>query len=377
MKNGLPVKNHGLQTRNMGSPVSTIVTTPFLLSILFFVSFLLTGCDIKFGDKKKKDDDKDIAAPVLVSKAETGDISSYLRLNATIEPVREVEIYSRAFGQVIELRVEEGDGVHAGDLLLKLDDSEQVLSLNRSKAILEKERAHFKSADELYRKQMLAEDEYRQLKLALEDAEIALDQAELALAYTLITAPFDGTIALRYIDFGDRVDLSRPLFRLVDQSSLLINGWISESDQHLLQVSQEVLIVVSGKEDRQEKATLIRISPVVDPAYGKVKATFQITDPNPDLKPGQFVEIRLTLETHKDVLLLPKQAIVYESGNPLVFVYRDSLVFRRPVEIGIQTGTNAEVIKGIDADEFIIIEGQATIRDSSRVKPVNPPSPES
>lgn len=365
------MKNHGTQFTKMGSTVFTTTTTPFLFSILLIISIILPGCDFKIGGKKK-DDKKDLAAPVLLSRAEVGSISSFLLLNATVEPAREVELFSRSVGQLVELNVEEGDKVTAGELLVKLDDSEQVLARNRAQAVFEKETARLKRAEELYQKQMLAEDDYQQIQLALNDARIALEQTELALEYTRITAPFDGMIAMRYVDLGDRVDLARSLFRLVDQSYLLVNGWISETDQYLLYIGQKVSIAITGKEDYPGTASLIRISPIIDPVYGKVKATFKITDPGIDLKPGQFVEIKLTLETHDNVLLLPKQALVYEAGNPIVFVYKDSLALRRPVAIGLQSGTKVELLKGIGLDDQVIIEGQATIRDSSRVKPVNP-----
>jgi len=348
------------------------VTLFYLLLISANLSFL-TGCKFQCGDNKKKDDNKkETVAPVVVRPSWTGDISTFLRLNGILEPDREVQVFSKAMGRIVDLLVEEGDRVSSGQLLLRLENDEQKLAVERARNALEQERAALRRAENLFNQNMLAEDEFERIKLSVQDSDLELKQADLSYEYTRITAPFSGTIAVRYVNFGDRVDVARPLFKLVDSRTLHIDCWVAETDIMKLQTGQSASVRSAAFPDQNHSARLVRISPVVDPTFGKVKVTFELGGGMRDLKPGQFVELELTLETHFNTQLIPKRALVYEAGVPVVFTLLDSLAHRNRVELGLQTGDVVEIITGIEPGDDVVVEGQATLRDSSRVKVVTP-----
>jgi len=352
---------------------SDSTATPFCILIFLFVLLLSTGCEVKIGGKKKgKNGTEKVHAPVVVTPSIVGDISTQLRLNGILKTDCEVQIFARTSGRIVELTVEEGDRIASGQLLARLDNDEQKLALERARTAFRQEQASLTRAEKLFDQNMLAEDEYERIKLSLEDAELRLKQAELSFEYTRVTSPFSGIIAERYVNYGDRVDASRPLYNLVDRSAMHLDGWVSEADIAKLRTGQEAIITSTALPDRSFEAVLARISPVVDPTFGKVKVTFDISGAHNPLKPGQFVELELTLETHYNVQLIAKRAIVYEAGVPVVFIYQDSTALRRRVDLGLQTGDIVEILSGIDVGSEVIIEGQATLRDSSLVKVVPP-----
>jgi len=356
-----------------GLRCSDFTATPFYVLLLLSILLLSAGCELKIGGKKKEKDEKEkVYAPVVVTPSSVGDISTHLRLNGVLETDREVQIFARTSGRIVELAVEEGDSISSGQLLARLDNDEQKLALERARTAFKQEQASLTRAEKLFNQDMLAEDEFERIKLSLEDADLRLKQAELSYEYTRITAPFSGIIAERYVNYGDKVDISRPLFNLVDRSAMHLDGWVSETDIAKLRTGQEAIITSTVLPDRSFKALLLRISPVVDPTFGKVKVTFEIPGAHNPLRPGQFVELELILETHHDVQLIAKRAIVYEAGVPVVFVHQDSTALRRCVDLGLQTGDVVEIISGIDVGAEVIIEGQATLRDSSLVKVVPP-----
>ncbi|NQT34377.1 efflux RND transporter periplasmic adaptor subunit [bacterium] len=349
--------------------------TPFYLLLFSSIVFIFSGCDIQIGDGRKKKGDKDTekaVAPVVVTQSWNGDISTYLRLNGILKTDREVQVFSRSVGRIVGLSVEEGSWVQAGQLLARLEDDEQKLAVERAQTSFEMDRASLDRAEKLFNQNMMAEDEYERIKLSLDDARLRLKQAELNYEHTRITAPFSGIIAERYVNFGDRIDISRPLFKLVNSSKLRIDGWVAEVNISKLRIGQEASISSAAFPDDRFIAELVRISPIVDPSYGKVKVTFEIPNQDGRLKPGQFVELSLTLETHRNVRLIPKKAVVYEAGIPVVFINQDSLAFRRTIDIGLQTGDIVEILSGIDLGAGVIVDGQSTLRDSSLVKVVPP-----
>ncbi len=332
---------------------------------------LLTGCQLKIGGGKKNKNKEESAAPVLVTTVYRGEISSYLRLNGTLEAEKAISVFAETIGRVVELKVEEGRFVREGSLLARLDDDEQRLALERAQAIEEREVRAFEKADQLYKDKLLSEDTFESARIALQDAQLNLKQVQLALNQTRIHAPFSGVIAERFVNFGDRVDMSRPLFRLVDTSRLKIVGWVSESELRFLQPGVLVDVIVSAFPDADLKAELERISPVVDPNHGKIKVTFIVSKHSIPLKPGQFVEILLTLQTHDNAVLIPKKAVIYESGQSLVYEVRDSLACRRTIRIGIETSERVEILEGLKENDIIVIEGQSTLQDSSKINIVN------
>ncbi|MDP8239368.1 MAG: efflux RND transporter periplasmic adaptor subunit [Candidatus Hatepunaea meridiana] len=366
----LPEKTKRIANKK-GLQEFTFTVTPFFLLMSFTFLLLFNGCEFQIGGKKKDEDKKETLAPVVVQPSWTGDISTYLRLNGVLEPEKEVQIYSRAVGQIVELSVEEGDYVKPGQFLARLDNKEQELSLARARTAVKREQALLQRAEKLFNKNLMAEDEFERIKLSLQDAELRLKQSELSYQYTQITAPFSGTIAERYINYGDRIDVARPLFKLVDKRTLHIDSWVAETDISKLAIGLKTILTTPAFPNHEFTAVLVRISPVVDPTYGKVKVTFEVSGRQGNLKPGQFIELRITLETHKNVQLIPKKALVYEAGVPVLFINQDSLSFRRCVKLGLKTGDLVEIISGIELGENVIVEGQATLRDSTRVKIVS------
>ena len=147
---------------------------------------------------------------------------------------------------------------------------------------------------------------------------------------------------------------------------------MNEVDFQRLRINQIADVRLSVDSERHSRAELIRVSPVVDPNFGKMKATFRMLGNDPALMPGQLVELFLVLETHENVLLVSKRALVYESGIPVVFVAQDSFAFRRTVKLGLQTGDIAELRSGLTEGERLIVDGQTTLQDSSKIKIVTP-----
>jgi membrane fusion protein (multidrug efflux system) len=89
------------------------------------------------------------------------------------------------------------------------------------------------------------------------------------------------------------------------------------------------------------------------------------------LKPGMFGRVRIVYDTRADVLLVPKEAILAEDDESAVYVVRDSMAFRKVVEVGYSDEAHIEVISGVDLGDVIITTGQNSLRDSSKVEIIN------
>jgi membrane fusion protein (multidrug efflux system) len=225
----------------------------------------------------------------------------------------------------------------------------------------------------MYKNRLLSENELRQYQLIFHEDEINLTQAQITLDRSVIKAPFAGTITEREIVAGDKVNPSRPLFALVDGSSMKLDVWVNEDVARIMKVGMIGMVMpFSSISLDTVEAVLVRVNPVIDPQYGKRKATFKIKGESTMLKPGQFVDINLSLLTHSDVLIIPKRAIVHQAGSAVVFVCNDSVAVRKVVQTDLETGDDIEITHGIDLGDFIIVEGQSTLKDSTVVNVITP-----
>ncbi len=339
---------------------------------IFISALILQSCQVNIGGgRNKKKDAEKTAVPVRLQNVTRSNISLDLRLNGVIKADRKVQVFAKSTGIITELSIEEGQQVRKNQKLLKLESADQEIALKRASTVYERELSKFESTKELHSKQMTPESDFQIAELMLREAKINLDQARLQLERTDVTAPISGVVTNRFVNVGDRIDPARPALTIVDNSKYIVETWVSEEDAGKLELSQNAKIYPVDEEEEIFDAYLERISPVVDPVYGKIKLTFNVSNARHKIKPGQMAEIAITLTSHQNVIVIPKKAIIYEAGDPVVFVYSDSMAHRAPVETGIQSNDMIEIIDGLTADEKLIIDGQATLQDSTFVKPVS------
>lgn len=348
------------------------ITKATPLASFLVISILLTGCEIEMngGWGKKKKDTPPQPVPVQIETVKLETISSYFRFNAILVPEKEIQIFPKAIGIVLERFVEEGDYVDAGRILARLEDSEQKLTLDRAEANFRHQSDETSRAEDLFNRDMLSDDEIRRIRLAKNEADISLRQARLALEYTKITAPFAGVITKRLFNSGDRVDLSRPLFTLVDRSRMYADAWISEGELQHIKIGTPAKVLSFGDTPVVGRAKTLRISSVIDPTFGKIKVTFLLDSAQTEFRPGQFIELLLTLDSKTNVTVIPKRAVLFEAGDPVVFIVQDSLALRRQIKTGIGEAGRVEVVQGLSAGQSIVVDGHSTLRDSSKVRPL-------
>jgi membrane fusion protein (multidrug efflux system) len=108
---------------------------------------------------------------------------------------------------------------------------------------------------------------------------------------------------------------------------------------------------------------------VVDPASGTIKVTVEIMEYPPDVRPGDFAEVRIVTERRDAALLVAREAVVQDKGEEVVYVAAtDSTAERRLVTVGFTDAQNAEVTSGVRPGERIVIKGQRSLKQGDPIK---------
>jgi len=194
----------------------------------------------------------------------------------------------------------------------------------------------------------------------------------LRLDYMSIRSPIAGWVGERLTKIGARVQPSDKLFSVVNNTQIIAVVYVPEKNINELKIGQQAIITSENLAGENFESSIKRISPVVDPSSGTFKVTVGVKNRGQKLKPGMFVNVHLIIDTHKDAILIPKTAIVYENEYLNVFVVRDSMAHKIRLEPGFQDSEKIESLNGlVKANDKVIVVGQAGMKDKTKVRIVS------
>ncbi|RPI70459.1 MAG: efflux RND transporter periplasmic adaptor subunit, partial [Desulfobacteraceae bacterium] len=293
-----------------------------LLFLVMAVIAGFVGCSgetVVTAEEKKQDE----AIPVEVTKVIKGNVSAYFTGTASLEAENEAKVVAKTSGVVEQIFVEEGDKIKKDQVLAQLDDDKLSLDLAEAEARLKQLEKEFNRTQELHQKSIISTEIYDRAKSEFEMQKTKVDLARLMKNYSAIRAPIDGVISGRLVKVGNMVPQNEPCFQIADFDPLLAILYAPEKELKKLQKNQKALLEVDALPNEEFASTILRISPVVDPQTGTFKVTVAVTDPEGKLKPGMFARVRIVHDVHGDTLLLPKDAVLTEGNESVVFLVKN------------------------------------------------------
>ena len=314
------------------------------------------------------------AVPVEVAQVARRSISAFLETNGTLEAKNEVDVVARVAAPIVALLVEEGEAVRKGQVLARLDREELQAQLEISRVAVKESDLVYERAQKLYHDQLVSEEQYQQALSSFEAANAQLEAHRIQFGFSTITAPFDGLIVTRYVDFAQHVSVNTPLFRISDFDPLLCPIQVPERELAQLHLQQPAHLAVEAWPGRRFEAQVLLISPVVDAATGTIKVTLKVRSEG-KLRPGMFARVFLRTATREAALVIPKSALSLESIGDTVYVADAGKASRREVTLGFREGDFVETLTGVTAGEAVIVVGQDGLSDGTPIEILDPDGP--
>jgi multidrug efflux system membrane fusion protein len=329
--------------------------------------------------------------PVLAVEAARADVPVYIEAVGTTRPLNTVTVRPQVDGKLVEINFKEGEDVKKGDVLARIDPTIYKALLDQAAAKKAQDQAQLANArNDLARYQTLAAsnainkqqaDTQRalvaQYTALVQADQAAIENAQATLGYTTITAPISGRTGIRMVDEGNYVRASdassaivvitqlKPIsvvFNLPQQDLDRVNGAFAQGPLKVEALRSDSDAVI-------ERGKLTVVDNQVDTSTGTVKLKAEFPNSGLQLWPGQFVNVRLLIDTLKQVVVIPTGAVQRGPQGTFVYVIKpDDTVALRTVSVQKQDEIQTVVRSGLVPHERVVTTGFARLTEGAKVR---------
>lgn len=318
----------------------------------------MTSC----GSEKETKTEVEELPIVEVSQVHSQNVPQVNQYTATIEAENTNNISPSTYNRIKEIRVDVGDRVSRGQVLVVLDKA----NIDQLKVRLDNAEREYNRAVELLNIGAGTQQAVDQLKTELDAART---QYNNTLENTVLTSPITGVVTARNYDPGDMTS-AQPVLTVGQLSpavKVLVN--VTEGDFSKVKTGMPVEVNLDVYEGETFNGTISQIYPTIDPLTRTFIVEVKIQNPGERIRPGMFARVKLDLGT-KDRVVVPDRAVVKQtgSGNQYVYVYSNGKVSYNRVELGQRLGDTYEILSGVNSGDSVVITGQARLVNGAAVQ---------
>jgi membrane fusion protein, multidrug efflux system len=299
-------------------------------------------------------------------------------------------VRSQITGQITQITFTQGQTVHAGDLLAQIDPRPYQAQLDQATANRDRDQAQLTNAQtNLNRYVPLQQKGYAtsqlvdtqkaqisQLEAMVKSDEAVIENAQVNLGYTRLTAPIDGVTGIRQVDIGNIIHPTDPN-GLVDVTQIQpISVIFTLPEENFVKIQQQMakgqLTVMAYSQDGRtqlDEGKLNLVDNQIIQTTGTIRLRAEFPNAKRNLWPGELINARLLIDTRRGGLTIAASAIQQSQNGPYVYaIDADSSVQMRPVTIAQIDAGQALIDSGLAANESVVTDGQYKLQPGARVQ---------
>lgn len=305
---------------------------------------------------------------VRVQAVQAQNVAQELVVQGQLEPRRRVEIRAETAGLVVDLPVDKGQRVKAGELLVRLAEEDRVAQVARAQAEVLSQELLVDAQRNLKTKGLQAETQLKSAEAALAKARAELERLNLDLARTRILAPFDGVMETRSVEQGSLVERGDRVLELVEDSVLLAVGYIPQQSVGDLAKNQPVLVRLLDGQASEGRLTYV--SRVAESGTRSFRVEALIDNEDQRLPAGVSAELRVRVGEQPAHFLSPATLTLDDLGQVgIKSVTEQDRVAFHPVSL-VRTQSDGVWVSGLPPKVRVITQGQGFVTAGERVEPV-------
>lgn len=348
----------------MASPLRL---SPLLLGIVLLAGFLgyvnwpQEQTEAKRGPSK---------TPVVVAAVEQQMFPITIEALGTARANESVTLTAREADLVTAVNFDDGDVVNKGDLLVQLRNLEEKARLNELKVSLQEAQRQLVRVRNLAKESAASEQLLDEQQTRVETLKAQIEVAQSVLTELEIRAPFSGKLGIREISVGSLVRPADVITTLDDLSVIKVDFSVAESHLASLANGQKITATSVAYPGEAFIGEISGIDSRVDPVTRSILVRAEINNREQQLRPGMLLQITLE-KTVLDTLVVQEKALVPVEDRQYVFVVENGTVRQQEVLIGARRPGRVQVLEGVNAGDFVVVEGTLRIRDQSQVRIIN------
>lgn len=347
-----------------------------LLIISVVIVMLVGACTAILMYNKKKIDEKSKLdgnlqqIPVFVADVKTSELKGNFSVDGNFIAIHELMVLSETQGKVKDLLFNTGDVVSRNQALAQLDDDLVRSQLAFAEAALEKSKADMEKFEGLLKAGGVSSQQVEDARLGLLKSRTEVTALKKQLEYATIKAPIQGTVTKRLIETGTVVMPGTPIAEIVDVSRLKMISHVAESEVVQIIKGMKVKVSTSLYPGINYTGTIVSVGVKADDSKRfpvEIEMANDIANP---LKAGMFGTATFSFEGKRNVIMIPRNAIVGSIRSPKVYVVENNKAMLKDVSVGSARDKEVEITSGLNPGEIVVTSGQINLDNNAAVRVV-------
>jgi membrane fusion protein (multidrug efflux system) len=317
------------------------------------------------------------ATTVTSAPVKEEDWAPKLSAVGSLSAVQGAVVSTELAGTVSEIKFENGAEAKKGDVLVKLDASQEEALLRSAEAEAELARADLERTRGLAAQKVVSKAELDAAESKFRRLNAVVDQMRSNIAKKTIVAPFDGQLGIRQVNVGQMINAGQQVIALTALDPVYVDFALPE--QYLSKLTQglEVTVHADAIPGREFKGKLTAINSMVDNVTRNIPLQATLANPDHALRPGMFAKVDVTLPETKKTIVIPGSAVSYAPYGDSVFVIekqkdpksgQEAMVLRQQfVRVGEARGDFVSITQGLKAGEMVVGTGVFKLRNGMAV----------
>ena len=337
------------------------------IQIWLILLVLFSGCG-QADEERVEEKKNERITNISILQIQPDSLVQYSHLPAAVKAFREVTISALESGVVARIFKDLGNEVEKEEVL-----AEQVSPLLQSSAIeaegeLTFQNYNLERARELHAEGSISEQDFLEAQYHQQRTKSKALSIRTRLGYLQIKAPFKGEVAARSIEIGQLIGPGGPAFHLVQTHRVKVEAWVPENEIADFAEGAAVEIKFDAHPSQVFRGTVTRLGPAS--RAGRRVYPLEVDMPNEDgtILPGMMGKLKAVRRAHRNVVVIPRQAVLEREEGPAAFITRDSLATMRSITLGPSSGDRVVVTRGLVFGDHLIVKGARDLIEGDRVQ---------
>ena len=318
-----------------------------------------------------------VAVPVVTAIVAMDDAGLEVRAVGTVAAARAITIYPDATGTVTEVAFAPGTSVTEGQALVKLDDVDEQVAVERARIALDAAQLGLDRAEQLANSNNISSVALADARTAVQTSEIDLRSAERELARRTLTAPFSGVVGLTDVTIGELVDSQKAITTLDDMTTVTVAFEVPERASGRIAAGQEIAATTEALVGETFAGTVSAVDSRVDPVARTLRVEAKLPNDANTLRPGMALNVVVAFPGIEHPAV-PSLAVQWDRNGPYVWRLDGDTVTRAGVQVVGRRSGIVVVAGDIAVGDEVIVEGLQRMREGVTVSRVGgtPPAGE-